>query len=226
MFLGRDNYFINDLGIVISYPNIRGSTGYGKTFLNLDNGVLREGAYKDIGALLDWIKTQDNLDPNRILVQGASYGGHMALATSVLFGEKIRGVISVSGPSNLAKMLEHADVWVKDILRTEYGNERNPAVRNFFETFAPLKNVKKIRKELPFLIIQGANDPRVKMEESEQFVRAIHQIRMTDKVALNERSDNIWYILAKDEGHGFYKKQNRDYVFYASVLFVKRFLLN
>ena len=211
-FLGRQNYYLNELGVALIFPNIRGSSGYGKSFLKLDNGVLRENAYKDIGALLDWVKTQPDLDADRIMVTGASYGGHMALVTATRYPERIRCVVDIVGPSNLVTFLERTADYRRDLRRVEYGDERDPETRAFFESTAPLNNASRITK--PLFVVQGGNDPRVPLSESQQIVQTVRK-----------NGTPVWYLMAKDEGHGFSKKANSDYQFYATVLFVKEYLL-
>lgn len=210
-FVYEDNYLLNEVGVAKIYPNVRGSSGYGKTFLDLDNGVLRDRAVKDIGALLDWIKTQPDLDADRVLVEGASYGGYLALSTAYVYSDRIRAVISDSGISNLASFVEHTEGWRRDIQRAEFGDERDPKVREFMQRTAPLNNAQRMKK--PLLIIQGQNDPRVPVSEAATLVAAAK-----DRIP-------VWYIVAKDEGHGFVQQNNRDYRLYATVLFVKEFLL-
>jgi dipeptidyl aminopeptidase/acylaminoacyl peptidase len=212
-FFGRYNYFLNELGIALVCPNIRGSTGYGKTFLKLDNGLRREDAYKDMGALLDWVGSRDDLDAKRIMVTGGSYGGHMTLVAAAFYSDKIRCAVDIVGPSNLATFLEHTSGYRQDARRAEYGDERNPKIRAFLNRIAPLTNVDKIQK--PLLIVQGQNDPRCPQSEAEQMVKA-----------LRKRSTPVWYLMAHDEGHGFRKKKNTDFQFYATALFVRQFLLN
>jgi dipeptidyl aminopeptidase/acylaminoacyl peptidase len=207
----EDNYFLNELGVAKIYPNVRGSVGYGKAFSHLDDGIRREDAVKDIGALLDWIKTQPDLDANRVLVQGVSYGGYLALSTACTYGDRIRGVISDSGVSDLASFVEHTEGWRRDLTRGEFGDERVPQVREVMERIAPLNNAQRITK--PLLIIHGQNDPRVPVAEAAKLVAA------------TKGRIPVWYILAKDEGHGFMKQDNRDYRLYASILFVEEFLL-
>lgn len=210
-FLYEYNYLLNELGVAKIYPNVRGSSGYGKAFLSLDNGVRRDDAVKDIGALLDWIKTQPDLDAERVLIEGVSYGGYLALSTACAYGDRIRATISESGIANLASFVEHTEGWRRDLQRAEFGDERDPKFREFMERTAPLNNAQKIKK--PLLIIQGQNDPRVPAGDAERLVAATK-----DRVP-------VWYILAKDEGHGFVKQANRDYRMHASILFVKEFLL-
>jgi len=211
-FLGRTNYLINELGVAILFPNVRGSTGYGKTFTQLDNGFLREGTYKDIGALLDWIAQQPDLDAKRVLVTGGSYGGHMTLAVATRYNDRIAASVDIVGPSNLVTFLEHTEAYRRDLRRVEYGDERDPPMREFLERIAPMNNIAKIKK--PMLVIAGKNDPRVPVSESDQIV-----------AALKKQGTPVWYIMAKDEGHGFQKKPNQDYQFYAVVEFLQEFLL-
>lgn len=199
--------------MALIFPNIRGSSGYGKSFLKLDNGYLREDAYEDIGALLDWLRTHSDLDADRIMVTGASYGGHIALAVATLYSNRIRCAVDIVGPSNLRTFLEHTAGYRQDLRRVEYGVERVPEMRAFLERIAPLNNASKITK--PLFVVQGKNDPIVPASEAEQVVQAVRKTGVP-----------VWYLMAKDEGHGFFKKSNSDYQFYATVLFVKTFLLN
>ncbi|HTS08696.1 MAG TPA: S9 family peptidase [Candidatus Eisenbacteria bacterium] len=211
-FLGRDNYFINELGIAMIYPNVRGSTGYGKTFQKLDNGFLREGSYKDINTLIDWIQTQPDLDANKILITGGSYGGFMTLAVATNYNDRICCSVDVVGPSNLVTFLEHTSGYRKDLRRVEYGDERDPKMREYLESIAPANKAKNITK--PLFVVAGQNDPRVPASESAQMVEVVRK-----------NGTQVWWLLAKDEGHGFAKKKNRDYQFYATVEFIKEFLL-
>ena len=211
-FIGQNNYILNELGVAIIYPNVRGSSGFGKTFLKLDNGFLREGSYKDIAALLDWIQAQPGLDSDRVMVTGGSYGGHMTLAIAAFYPERIRCAVEVVGISNLVTFLENTSGYRQDLRRVEYGDERDPKMRKFMLKIAPLNHSDKISK--PLFIVQGANDPRVPLSEAEQ---------MRD--TLKKAGVPVWYLVAKDEGHGFAKKNNRDFQFYATVLFIKEFLL-
>jgi dipeptidyl aminopeptidase/acylaminoacyl peptidase len=211
-FQGRNNYVIQELGVAKIFPNVRGSTGYGKTFSLLDNGFLREGTYKDIGALFDWIATRPDLDASRVMVEGGSYGGHMVLAVAYLYSDRIRCAVDVVGISNLVSFLEHTSGYRRDLRRVEYGDERDPKMRAFLERIAPMNNAEKIRK--PLFVVQGYNDPRVPRSESEQMVATIRK-----------SGTPVWYLMAKDEGHGFAKKSNRDFQFDATVRFMQEFLL-
>jgi dipeptidyl aminopeptidase/acylaminoacyl peptidase len=211
-FLNRNNYFLNELGIAIVYPNVRGSTGYGKTFLKLDNGMNRDQTHKDIGALLDWIKQNPNLDGDKIMITGGSYGGYMTWAVSYEYNDKICCSLPIVGPSNLVTLLEHTEAYRRDLRRVEYGDERDPKMREYLEKTAPLNNSEKIRK--PVFAVVGKNDPRVPWTESRQ---------MLDKLKGN--GITTWFLMANDEGHGYAKKKNQDFLFYATVMFVRQYLL-
>jgi dipeptidyl aminopeptidase/acylaminoacyl peptidase len=211
-FLGRNNYFINELGCAILFPNVRGSEGYGKTFLKLDNGFLREGSYKDISALLDWLPSRPELDAGRVMVTGGSYGGFMTLAVASNYADRIRCAVDIVGPSNFVTFLKNTESYRRDLRRVEYGDERDPKMAEFLERIAPLNNAAKITK--PLFVIQGANDPRVPKTEAEQIV-----------ATLKKQNTPVWFLMAKDEGHGFAKKKNLDFQFYSTVQFVREFLL-
>jgi len=212
-FLGRTNYYLNEMGISVIFPNVRGSSGYGKSFLDMDNGFKREESVKDIGSLFDWIASQPDLDKDRILVTGGSYGGYMTLAVSFLYSDKIRCSIDVVGISNFNTFMKNTESYRRDLRRVEYGDERDPKMAEFFEKIAPLNHASEIKK--PIFIVQGFNDPRVPYTEA---------VQMKDKI--KQGGGNVWFLMAKDEGHGFRKKGNTDFQFYATIEFIKQFLLN
>jgi dipeptidyl aminopeptidase/acylaminoacyl peptidase len=202
-------FLVRELGFTVIAPNVRGSSGYGKTYLNLDNGEDREDAVKDIGALLVWIGAQRNLDAKRVFVAGGSYGGYMSLASMVHFGDRLRGGIDVVGISNFVTFLESTSAYRRDLRRQEYGDERLPRMRAYLQRISPLTNAARINK--PLLIVQGLNDPRVPANESQQMVEKIRG-----------RGGEVWYLAAKDEGHGFKKKSNRDFYQKTIVTFLER----
>jgi len=211
-FLGRTIYYGSELGVAMIFPNVRGSSGYGKTYLALDNVMLREGSYKDINSLLDWIATQPDLDSSRVMITGGSYGGFMTLAVATNYNDRICCSVDIVGISNLVSFLQNTSGYRQDLRRVEYGDERDPKVREFLTQISPLNKAKNVTK--PLFVIQGKNDPRVPMTESQQMVKTVR-----------ENGTPVWYLLAKDEGHGFQKKKNQDFQFYATVMFVKEFLL-
>ncbi|MGH7674638.1 MAG: S9 family peptidase, partial [Gemmatimonadales bacterium] len=211
-FLGRSNYLLNELGVAIIFPNVRGSTGFGKTFVKLDNGTKRLDTVKDIGALLDWIGRQPGLDSTKIMVTGGSYGGYMTLMVATTYNGRICCSLDVVGISNLRTFLENTQSYRRDLRRVEYGDERVPEIREFMDRTAPLNNAAKITK--PLFVVQGANDPRVPRSEAEQIVTTVKR-----------NNGPVWYLVGKDEGHGFQKKANVDFQFYATVQFVRQFLV-
>jgi dipeptidyl aminopeptidase/acylaminoacyl peptidase len=211
-FQARFNYFLSELGVAVLYPNVRGSSGYGKSFLTLDNGFKREDTLKDIESFLNWIPSRAQLDSERIAVMGGSYGGYMVLACMTHFSDRLRCGVDVVGISNWLTFLKNTQDYRRDLRRAEYGDERNEEMRVFLGKISPIANVSKIKK--PLLIVQGRNDPRVPYTESEQMVKA-----------LRDQGGTAWYLMAKDEGHGFAKKKNNDFQFGATILFLKEFLL-
>lgn len=211
-FLGRNNYYTDEMGLIVIYPNVRGSTGYGKTFLKLDNGKLREDSVKDIGALLDWIATQPDMDASRVAVVGGSYGGYMTLAVSTMYADRIAAAIDIVGISNFVTFLERTESYRRDLRRVEYGDERDPEMRKWMEATAPSSNAAKIKK--PLFVVQGKNDPRVPWQEADQIVATV-----------KKNGTPVWYMTANDEGHGFGKKANADYLFYSGIDFFNTYLL-
>lgn len=211
-FLGRYNFLVQELGIAVLQPNVRGSSGYGKTFLALDNGVKREDSVRDIGALFDWIAQQPDLDASRVAVSGGSYGGYMSLAVATHYADHIAGAIDVVGISNFLTFLKNTESYRRDLRRVEYGDERDPAMREFLERISPLTHAAKITK--PLFVVQGRNDPRVPYTEAEQIVAKVR-----------ENGTPVWYLRAENEGHGFARKENADFEFYATVMFLRRTLL-
>ena len=211
-FSPSTQFYLNELGAAVIFPNVRGSAGYGKSYLKLDNGRLREDSVRDIGALLDWIAEQPDLDADRVAVMGGSYGGYMVLASLVHFGDRLRAGVERVGISNFVTFLENTQPYRQDLRRAEYGDERDPDMRAFLESISPLNRVTEI--DTPLLISQGLNDPRVPASESEQIV-----------AALKGRGVPVWYVLAENEGHGFSRKANRDYLSAVTAEFLKARLL-
>jgi len=211
-FLGRGNFYLDELGVAVIFPNVRGSTGFGKSFVKLDNGVLREDSVKDIGALIDWIPTRKDLDATRVMVTGGSYGGYMTLAVATHYDAKIRCSLDVVGISNFVTFLQNTEAYRRDLRRVEYGDERDPAMKEHLLKISPANNAHMIKK--PLFVVQGKNDPRVPYTESEQMVGTV-----------KKNGGPVWYLLANDEGHGFAKKKNQDFQFYATIAFVREHLL-
>ena len=212
-FLGRNNYYLNELGIAIFFPNVRGSTGYGKRFVALDNGPsLRENSVKDIGAFLDVLAKDRSIDPRRIGVTGGSYGGYMCYASAIRFGDRFRSANCAVAISNFVTFLENTQSYRRDLRRVEYGDERDPAQRSRLLAISPMTRSSELR--IPLMVVTGGNDPRVPASEADQMVKAV---RANGRTA--------WHLLAQDEGHGFSKKANQDYQFWTSLMFWQQNLL-
>lgn len=210
-FSSTNQLWVKQLGAAVIAPNVRGSSGYGKEYLSLDNGFKREDSVKDIGALLDWIKTQPDLDPERVAVIGGSYGGYMVLASAVHYSDRLKAAIDIVGISNFVTFLENTKSYRRDLRRVEYGDERAPEMRAHLEAISPNNNVDKIN--VPMFVIQGQNDPRVPVTEAVQIVKA-----------MRDKGKPVWYMNALNEGHGYRKKENRDIYTQAVVLFFKEYL--
>lgn len=209
---GRLNYLLLEQGVAILEPNVRGSSGYGKTFLDLDNGRLREDSVRDMAAAIDWTATHPRLDAAKVVVMGGSYGGYMALAAATRLADRIAGAYSSVGISHFVSFLENTESYRRDLRRAEYGDERDPAMRAFLHSISPLTLAAQVSK--PLLITQGRNDPRVPWTESEQIVRSLQQ-----------RGVPVWYLLADNEGHGFARRENADFQFAALVRFLETTVL-
>ena len=205
--------WLQKLGAAVIRPNVRGSDGYGKHYMSLDNGFKREDSVKDIGALLDWIKTQPDLDESRVAVFGGSYGGYMVLASAVHYSDRLKAAVDIVGISNFVTFLENTQDYRRDLRRAEYGDERDPDMRAHLEAISPLNHVDRIR--IPMFVVQGQNDPRVPVTEAEQVV-----------AALREQGLPVWYMNALNEGHGYRKKENRDVYQQATMMFLREHLLN
>ena len=197
-----------NLGAAVITPNVRGSDGYGKEYLSLDNGFKREDSVKDIGALLDWIETQPHLDSNRVAVYGGSYGGYMVLASAVHYSDRLKAAVDIVGISNFVTFLKNTKDYRRDLRRVEYGDERNPDMEAFLQNISPNNNVDQI--QVPMFVVQGENDPRVPVTEAEQVVKS-----------LRDNGKKVWYMNALNEGHGYRKKENRDIYQQAVILFLK-----
>jgi dipeptidyl aminopeptidase/acylaminoacyl peptidase len=213
-FQGRNNYLINELGIAIFYPNVRGSTGYGKRFVSLDNGPdRREDSVKDIGAFMDRLGADAAIDPARVAITGGSYGGYMCYAGAIHYGDRLRGANCVVAISNFVTFLENTEAYRRDLRRVEYGDERDPAQRARLIEISPMTRINEI--DIPLMVVTGANDPRVPASEADQVIAAVRAQGRT-----------AWHLLGQDEGHGFAKKVNQDYNFWTSLMFWRQTLLD
>lgn len=212
-FMGRNNYLLNELGVAIFFPNVRGSTGYGKRFVSLDNGPdLRENSVLDLGAYLDRFDADAGIDRERVAITGGSYGGYMCYAGAIRYGDRLRGANCVVAISNFVTFLENTEAYRRDLRRVEYGDERDPAQRARLIEISPMTRVDELR--IPLMVVTGGNDPRVPASEADQLIAAVRA-----------NGGSAWHLLGTDEGHGFAKKVNQDYQFWASLLFWRETLL-
>jgi dipeptidyl aminopeptidase/acylaminoacyl peptidase len=210
-FSSAIQYWVNELGIAVIAPNVRGSDGYGKDFLALDNGPKREDAVRDIGALLDWIGAQQSLDKNRVLVYGGSYGGYMVLASMTHYNARLAGGVNIVGISNFVSFLQNTSGYRRDLRRAEYGDERDPQMRAVFDGISPLNNISRVSK--PMFVVHGYNDPRVPISEAEQVYAAVRR-----------NGGEAWLMIAMNEGHGFSRRENQEAQREAETLFFRRVL--
>ncbi|MES2339367.1 MAG: prolyl oligopeptidase family serine peptidase [Pseudomonadota bacterium] len=212
-YRGPVNHYLNTLGIAIFYPNVRGSTGFGKRFVALDNGPFkREDSVKDIGAFLDHFAKDPGIDASRIGEQGGSYGGYMCYAVAIRYGARLKGANCIVAISNFVTFLENTQSYRRDLRRVEYGDERDPKQKAKLLEISPMTRVSELK--IPLMVVTGGNDPRVPASEADQMVKAVRA-----------NGGDAWHILAADEGHGFAKKENRDYQNYATLYFWQKNLL-
>jgi dipeptidyl aminopeptidase/acylaminoacyl peptidase len=181
-------------GYAILAPNVRGSTGYGKTFTHLDDVKKREDSVKDIAAAVEWLKTTGGADPRRIAVMGGSYGGYMTLAAITLYPDLWAAAIDTVGISNWESFLKNTSGYRRRQREVEYG--RLDKDINFLRSVSPIKKINRIK--CPLFVIAGRNDPRVPWTEGQQMVDAIRK-----------RGGVVEWKVYDDEGHGISKLKNR-----------------
>lgn len=210
-FSSAIQYWVNELGAAVIAPNVRGSAGYGKDFLALDDGPRREDSVRDIGALLDWVAAQGELDDERVMVYGGSYGGYMVLASMIHYNDRLAGAVDIVGISNFVSFLEHTSGYRRDLRRAEYGDERDPDMRAVFDRISPLSTIGRVNK--PIFVIHGFNDPRVPVSEAEQVYAAVRR-----------NGGEAWLMIAMNEGHGFARRENQQAQREAETLFFRRVL--
>jgi dipeptidyl aminopeptidase/acylaminoacyl peptidase len=196
-------------GMAVLAPNLRGSDGSGKAYRAADDGVKRAQVLEDIAATLEWLGKQPDLDTSRVAAWGTGYGGYLALASAAFYPSSFRAVVDVEGIVSLPSYLETAPPYRRDALRSEYGDERVPEVRAVQDRISPLSSLNRLQAAV--LVVQGKKDVRVPHTQAEQLVRA--------------RGKDAWYLLALDEGRGFWRKENRDLTTAALLFFLEQKLL-
>jgi dipeptidyl aminopeptidase/acylaminoacyl peptidase len=167
---------------------------------------------RDIGAFLDRLAADPAIDASRMAVTGGSYGGYMCYASAIFYGDRLKAAACTVAISDFTTFLTNTEDYRRDLRRVEYGDERDPAQRAKLAEISPLRRVSEIR--IPLLVGTGANDPRVPASEADQIIEAVRA-----------QGGDAWHFLAANEGHGFAKKENADYYYWATLLFWQRHLL-
>ncbi|MED3561741.1 S9 family peptidase [Bacillus xiapuensis] len=199
-------YLLNQ-GVAVCAPNVRGSTGYGKTYTHLDDVQKRIDAVTDLVYLVEWLKTNRDIDFERIAIMGGSYGGFMVLAAISHFPKYWSAAIDIVGMSSLRTFLETTSPWRKKQREAEYGTIEKDGI--FFDRIDPLNHTDKITS--PLMVLHGENDPRVPIAESEQMVNK-----------LKDRNHQVEFIRFEDEGHKFDKLKNKSTAYKEMVQFLNR----
>ncbi|NIB98802.1 S9 family peptidase [Halobacterium sp. R2-5] len=202
-FSGLRQYFV-DNGYAVFEPNVRGSSGYGKEYMNLDNVRNRMDSVKDGEAGVEWLAARDDVDEDRVVAYGGSYGGFMVLASLTEYPDLWAAGVDVVGIANFVTFLENTGDWRREHREAEYGSLADD--REFLESISPVHSADRIRA--PLLVLHGANDPRVPVEEAEQIVEQAGEHVPTEK------------LVFEDEGHGFTKLENKLTAYRAVVDFL------
>jgi dipeptidyl aminopeptidase/acylaminoacyl peptidase len=200
-------YVVNELGFTVLAPNVRGSSGYGKSFGALARGDQRDDAIKDVGALLVWLALDSRFDKTRVIVSGTGNGGSMALAALVNYGERLRGAVAMAPITDFIAFVGSTAPEARGAAREEYGDERDTDARLFLRRISPLINAERITR--PVLIAHGKNDRGVPIAQSDQLV-----------IRLRARNQTVWYLKATDEGGSFARWQNREAYYRAFAEFL------
>jgi len=206
--------FLANRGYAVLQPNFRASTGYGKKFLNAGNLQWGEKMQDDLTWGVKYLVAQGTADPKRVGILGGSYGGYATLAGLAFTPDVYAAGVSIVGPSNLITLLDSIPPYWESIRTTFYqrmGDPRTPEGKARLEKQSPLNSAAKIKA--PLLVIQGANDPRVKRAESDRIV-----------IALRDRGFPVEYVVAPDEGHGFARPVNNMAAFFTAEKFLARHL--
>ncbi len=207
--------FLANRGYAVLQPNFRGSTGFGKKFLNAGNKQWGRGSMQhDLADAVKWLIEKGYSNPDKIAIVGGSYGGYATLAGLTFTPDLYASGFSIVGPSSIITLLNSIPPYwapLKKIFDVRVGDMNNPEERKMLEEQSPLYYAKEIKK--PLFVVQGANDPRVKKAESDQIV-----------VALRDLGRDVEYMVAEDEGHGFAGLENRLSMYYALEKFLAKHL--
>jgi dipeptidyl aminopeptidase/acylaminoacyl peptidase len=213
-FQGRSNYFLNELGIALLFPNVRGSAGFGRAFEQLDNGKGRDGAVKDVGAMLDWIATRPDLDKGRVVLAGPSYGGWLALEAGIVYNARIRGIIAGAAMTDLVTYLQQTDPGRQDNRRKEFGDERDPEMQKYLQSISPVTRAADLKTAT--FILHPSKDSRVPVAQAQELV-----------AALKKNNATVWYAEFADVNHDNFPGPgpNNDWMLASWIWFIKTFAL-
>jgi dipeptidyl aminopeptidase/acylaminoacyl peptidase len=214
-FMGFRNYFLNSLGVALLFPNVRGSAGFGRKFAELDNGRGRDGVLQDVGAMLDWIGTRSDMDSGRIVFAGGSYGGWLALEAGIVYNDRIRGIIEAAGITDFITYLEQQqDPGRQATRRVEYGDERDPDMRQYLKSISPVTRASELKK--PTLILHPGKDSRVPVAQAQELV-----------AALKTNNTPVWYLEFADANHDNFpgSQSNFEFELETWILFLEKFVI-
>jgi dipeptidyl aminopeptidase/acylaminoacyl peptidase len=212
-FGGFRQYLVSK-GFVVLVPNVRGSTGYGKTYTKLDNRDFGGGPLKDVVACKQWLAANASVDAARVVVMGGSYGGYMALAAATFTPTEFAAVVDLFGVSDLKSLVEGFPAyWMSgaESIYRKFGDPKNPADAQYQHDRSPLYFLDKVVR--PILVVQGDRDARVKKDQSDRVVQVLKQ-----------RNVPVHYLVLKDEGHGFSKSESIAVTYKAVDRFLDRYI--
>ena len=199
-----DTVFVADLGVTIIHTNIRGSSGFGKSYLDADNEAKRVDAVTDIVSLLDWVKKQPDLDADKIYLRGQSYGGFIVLAAALQAPQRVKAVIAEYPLVSIRSFLSQS--WIDETAKNEYGDPKNEDLMKKLDELSPVHDTSRWNK-IPVFLTRGKNDARVPEREVIEL-----------KNQLQKSGTNVWFIYDSESGHGF----SGDYVEAAMYQFLKK----
>ncbi len=199
-------FFLNH-GYAVLAPNVRGSAGYGKAYSHLDDVEKRMDSVADLAHAAYWLKAQPEIDSDRIVVYGGSYGGFMVLAALTTYPDLWAAGVDIVGISNFVTFLENTSAYRRAHRESEYGSLAKD--RDFLQRISPLNHADKIKA--PLIVIHGANDPRVPLGEAKQLVDVLHR-----------QGNTVEFLVFDDEGHGLVKLKNKLIAYPAIVAFLDK----
>lgn len=205
-FSGLRQYFLAR-GYALFEPNVRGSSGYGREYTALDDVERRMDSVKDIGQAVDWLEAHDDIDADRIVAKGGSYGGFMVLAALTNYPDRFAAGVDVVGIANFVTFLENTGSWRRELREAEYGSLADD--REFLASISPINNISQI--EAPLFVLHGANDPRVPLTEAEQIAEGARK-----------QGVPVELLVFEDEGHGISKLDNQIDAYTQVVEFLDR----